>query len=66
MIVDVTLAADGRFAGGRILGTAQVGEGIPMLDPANEGADVVRMLTAEDFPLSGVSVAQDGSLGAGR
>jgi poly-gamma-glutamate capsule biosynthesis protein CapA/YwtB (metallophosphatase superfamily) len=63
MIVDVTLAADGRFAGGRILGTTQVGEGIPTLDPANEAADTVRMLTGQDFPLTGVLVAQDGTLG---
>lgn len=66
MIVDVTLAADGRFAGGRILGTAQVGEGIPTIDPLNEGADLVRVLSLQDFPTTGVTVAQDGTLGAPR
>lgn len=64
MIVDVTLAADGAFAAGRILGVVQVGEGVPTLDPSNEGAEVVRVLSAEDFPESGVTVAQDGTLGA--
>lgn len=62
-ILDVTLLPDGRFAEGRILGTRQVGEGRPVPDPANAAADLVRVLTAQDFPQWGVTVAQDGTIG---
>lgn len=61
-IVEVTLARDGAFSAGRIFGTTQEGEGTPVTDPANEGADLVRVLTDADFPDSGVRVAQDGSI----
>lgn len=63
-VLDVTLAADGSFAGGRILGTKQVGEGVPEPDPANAAADLVRVLTLEDFPEHGVRVALDGTIAA--
>jgi poly-gamma-glutamate capsule biosynthesis protein CapA/YwtB (metallophosphatase superfamily) len=62
-ILDVSLAADGRFLGGRIFGIRQEGRGIPNPDPANAAADLVRMLTAQDFPQYGVKVAQDGTIG---
>jgi poly-gamma-glutamate capsule biosynthesis protein CapA/YwtB (metallophosphatase superfamily) len=64
VIVEVTLAADGRFTGGRLISTVQVGEGVPTLDPENEGADVISLLSQQDFPETGVTVAQDGTLGA--
>jgi len=63
-ILDVTLATDGRFVTGKVLGTTQGGQGIPALDPANEAADLVRVLSEQDFPTSGVRLAQDGSIGA--
>lgn len=62
-ILEVQVAADGRFAGGRILGTRQVGEGIPQPDPANAAADLVRSLTLTDFPATGAVIAQDGTIG---
>ncbi len=61
-VLEVTLARDGAFAAGKILGTVQEGEGRPVPDGQNRAADLVRVLSAEDFPGSGVQVAQDGSI----
>ncbi len=63
VILDVTLDKQGRFVGGKLLPTVQVGEGIPMKDAEGQGIDLVRQLTDEDFPEYGVAVAQDGSIG---
>ncbi len=60
-ILEVGLGDDGRFVGGRIIGTVQEGRGRPALDPQNQAADLVRMLTAADFPELGPKVAQDGT-----
>lgn len=62
-ILDVSLAADGRFLGGQILGIRQEGRGIPTPDTANAAADLIRLLSAQDFPQSGVKVAKDATLG---
>ncbi len=61
-ILEVTLARDGNLAAGKILGTVQEGEGRPVPDTQNRAADLVRVLSTEDFPSSGVQVAQDGSI----
>ncbi|MCB9765925.1 MAG: CapA family protein [Alphaproteobacteria bacterium] len=63
LILDVTLDARGRFAGGRILPTLQEGEGVPAPDPEGQAIDLIRQLSAEDFPETGVKVAKDGSIG---
>lgn len=65
-ILEVEVADDGRFVAGRILGTRQAGKGTPEPDPTNKAADLVRTLTAADFPESGVVVAQDGTIGPRR
>jgi len=62
-ILEVGLGADGAFVSGRILGTRQEGQGRPVMDPANQAADIVRVLTAADFAEHGVRVAQDGTFG---
>lgn len=61
-ILEVTLAKDGRFASGKLLGTRQEGEGVPVPDEANGAADLVRALTEQDFPETGVRIAQDGTI----
>jgi len=61
-VLDVTLATDGALVAARILGTRQVGAGIPVPDPDNAAADLVRVLSAEDFPETGVQIAQDGTI----
>jgi hypothetical protein len=63
-VLEVKLARDGRFAGGRILGTKQEGEGIPAPDPANAAADLVRLLGEQDFPETTAKIAQDGTIAA--
>ncbi len=61
-VLDVTLDAEGRFVTGRILPTRQEGEGLVRKDPEGRAIDLVRTLSAEDFPDTGVEVARDGTL----
>ena len=44
MVLETRLDREGRFLGGRILGTKQVGEGTPQPDPDNTAADYIRLL----------------------
>lgn len=62
MVVEATLAPDGRFLGGRILPAVQVGGGVPEQDPSGRVIARVAELTALDFPATGVTVAADGTL----
>ncbi len=63
-VLEATLDKEGRFAGGKLLPTRQEGEGVPVRDEAGTAVDLVRSLSAEDFPGTAVLVAQDGSLKA--
>ena len=62
-VLDVVLAQDGRFVSGKLLPTRQVGDGLVEKDPDNKALDLVRTLSEQDFPTTGVRVAQDGTLG---
>ena len=64
VVLEATMAANGRFLGGLLVPTRQEGAGTVVLDPSLAGIDMVRMLSNEDFPESGVQVAQDGSIAA--
>ena len=64
VVLDANLAADGRFLGGMLVPTRQEGAGTVTLDPSLAGIDMVRMLSDEDFPTTGIRVAQDGSIAA--
>jgi len=64
MVLEVELTGDGGFAGGKILSTKQVGRGIPEPDGEARAADLVRLLSQQDFPQTHVQVGQDGSLAA--
>lgn len=63
-VLEVNLGRDGRFAGGRIFATRQAGEGVPEPDPTNAAVDMLRLLGEQDFPLTRVRIAQDGTLAA--
>lgn len=62
VVLEATLDADGQFVAGNLISTKQEGAGTVTLDASSAGADMVRMLSAEDFPTTGVRVAQDGTL----
>ena len=63
LILEATLDSDGAFVSGQILSTRQEGEGVPVKDPENTAADLIRELSNEDFPDTGVLVAADGTIG---
>jgi poly-gamma-glutamate capsule biosynthesis protein CapA/YwtB (metallophosphatase superfamily) len=62
LVLEVTLAPDGTFTGGRIHPARQEKPGGPRLDPAGTVIDVVRRLSQEDFGPSAVQVAGDGTI----
>ena len=63
-VLEVQLAKDGAFTAGRVLGTRQAGEGVPVPDPDNAAADLLRVLGEQDFPGTSVRVARDGTIAA--
>jgi hypothetical protein len=62
LVLDVTLAPDGTFVGGKIHPARQERPGGPRLDPTGAVIGVVRKLSQEDFGPTAVRVADDGSL----
>ncbi len=61
-ILEVVLDPEGRFVGGLLLPTRQVGEGIPQPDPEKKALERVRTLSREDFPDTYLEVGEDGTL----
>lgn len=61
-VLELQLDREGRFLGGRLLPTWLEGQGVPKRDPEGRAIDLVRTLSAEDFPGTAVQVAQDGTL----
>ena len=64
LVLEVRLAPDGTFLGGRIHPARQEKPGGPHLDPAGAAIPVVRRLSDEDFGAAAVSVSDDGALSA--
>lgn len=56
VMLEVQLADDGRFAGGRLIPTKQEGKGVPKPDETGRGAKLVKQLTELDFPKTGVHI----------
>jgi poly-gamma-glutamate capsule biosynthesis protein CapA/YwtB (metallophosphatase superfamily) len=56
VMLEVSLAEDGRFAGGKLISTKQEGKGVPVPDGTQRGAKLVRQLTQLDFPKTGVRI----------
>ena len=61
-VLEVVMDADGRFVTGKVLPTKQEGEGVAVQDAGGKAIDLIRMLSADDFPGTAVKVAQDGGL----
>ncbi len=52
VLLEVSLADDGRFVGGKLISTKQEGKGVPVPDPSLKGAKLVKQLSELDFPKS--------------
>jgi poly-gamma-glutamate capsule biosynthesis protein CapA/YwtB (metallophosphatase superfamily) len=63
LVLEVKLAPDGTFLGGKIHPCRQERPGGPKLDPAGAVIPVVRRLSQEDFGASAVRVGEDGTIG---
>lgn len=63
LVLEVRLAADGTFVGGRIHPARQERPGGPRLDPAGAVIPIVRRLSREDFGPTAVRVEDDGAIG---
>lgn len=63
LVLEVTLDADGKLVGGKILPVRQDGKGIPVVDAENTAIDLVRMLSDEDFGANAPVIGSDGSFG---
>jgi len=61
-IVKVELDLEGRFLGGEVVSTYQLGEGGPRLDPAGRAAAKIKELSEFDFPDQELVVEADGIL----
>jgi hypothetical protein len=61
-ILEVRLAHDGRFLGGKIHPGRQEGRGIPVLDPTGEAIKKIRSLSQTDFGASAPAIADDGNI----
>ncbi len=59
-VLRVSLRADGSFAGGQVTATHMYDAGLPRTDPQQRGLDLMRDLTADDFPDTGARIGGDG------
>lgn len=61
-VADLEVARDGTLVSARIVSARQDRPGGPVFDPGHAAARQIAMLTARDFPETGVSVAADGTV----
>jgi poly-gamma-glutamate capsule biosynthesis protein CapA/YwtB (metallophosphatase superfamily) len=61
-VLRATLAKDGTWVSGSLVGTEMVGGGTPALDPRGRALTLVRDLSAADLGASAVKVAPEGTL----
>ena len=62
MILQVSLASDGKFLGGKIHAGKQAGRGGPVLDETGEAIRKIRSLSQIDFGASAPKIADDGMI----
>ena len=61
-ILEAKLDKEGRFVKGQVIPTRQLQFGYPIVDKRMTSVDVVRLLSKEDFPKTGIGLAQDGHI----
>ncbi|HEX8636951.1 MAG TPA: CapA family protein, partial [Pyrinomonadaceae bacterium] len=61
-VFEITLAADGKFAGGKIHAGRQIGRGIPVTDETGAAIQKVRALSQMDFPTTAPRISADGTI----
>lgn len=61
-VVQATLRYDGSWVSGRLVPTRMVDGGYPAVDPQKKALQLVRDLSAADFPRSGVQIGQNGAI----
>ena len=61
-ILQVTLGKDGSFQGAKLVPTSMVDPGYPRMDPKKRAIAQVRSLTKADFPTTGPTIADDGTI----
>ena len=62
MILEVSLASDGKFLSGKIHAGKQAGRGGPVLDETGEAIRKVRSLSQIDFGTSAPKIADEGMI----
>ena len=62
VILETTLAADGKFISGNLHSGKQEGKGEPVLDPSGAAIKKVRSLSEMDFPTTAPKIADNGTL----
>ncbi|MCS6805024.1 MAG: CapA family protein [Acidobacteriota bacterium] len=66
LILQVRLAADGTFLGGKVIPIKQEKPGGPRLDPANTIIPILQRLSQQDFGDNAVELSDDGTLAPPR
>ncbi|QSB14541.1 CapA family protein [Natronosporangium hydrolyticum] len=61
-VLRVSLHADGGFAAGQLVSTHMYDAGLPRPDPEQRGLELVRDVTALDFPETGAQLGPDGEI----
>lgn len=61
-IFQLMLNKEGRFLGGKVVSTKQLGEGIPVLDRENQALKQLQALSISDFPESPLVITDEGKL----
>lgn len=61
-ILEVKIAADGTFLGGKVHAARQIGAGVPSLDKSGTILKVLRSLSDTDLGSSAVKIADDGTI----
>ena len=64
VVLEAELKPDGKFVRGKLIPTWQGSYGVPEVDSRGIGTDLVRWLSREDFPRSGIKIARDGAFTA--